>query len=151
MILERVEERCLEYLAQTTNPLVSVGVLLEVCQRDEGGRDLDLPVLLDFLRAHAEIDVLDGPTEEERVSPGAFSQAGIEMGPRAILKTRIPAPRDMLGMLAAQIQTMKDVLGKALANTEGEADARTEKLREALLRAEALETKFRQSMRTTEK
>lgn len=146
MNLEHVEERCLGYLAQTSSPLTPVRVLLEVCQRDESGRDLTLPMLLDFLRAHAEIQVLEGPTDEERVNADAFAEAGLEMGPRAILKTRIPDPKDMLAMLGAQIATMKEVLGKALAGLEGnEGDPRLDLLREALERAKTLEERLRQS------
>ena len=145
MNLERVEERCLDYLAQATSPLTPVRVLFEVCQRDESGRDLTLPMLMDFLRMHAGIEVLEGPAEEERVNAESFAEAGLEMGPRAILKTRIPAPRDILAMLGAQIATMKEVLGKALAGLEAAGgDARVDELRAALERAKTLEARLRQ-------
>jgi len=144
MNLERVEELCLNYLAQISTPLTPVRVLFEVCQRDEAGRDLTLPLLMDFLRAHGEIEVLEGPTGEERVNAGAFAGAGFDMGPRAILKTRIPAPREMRGILAAQIATMKDVLGKALSGLDATGgDARVDELRAALERAKSLEERLR--------
>lgn len=143
MNLERVEERCLSFLAQTSSPLTPVRVLLEVCQRDESGRDLTLPMLLDFLRSHAEIQVLEGPTEDERVNADDFAEVGLDMGPRAILRTRIPDPRDMLAMLGAQIATMKEVLGKALAGLEGNGeDPRLDLLKEALERAKTLEARL---------
>ncbi len=122
MNLERAELLVFNYLAQAENPLVPVSALLEHCRRDEQCQEVDEPVLLGFLRAHEAIILVEGPGTSEAVGLDAFEAVGINMGPRAILKTRVPSANDMSAMMNAQLEDMEKPLKKAreLAETDGD-------------------------------
>ncbi len=133
MNLEQVEACCLKRLAQADNPLMPVRQLLEAC-RAAGHVQLEEQELLDFLRAHQDMDVMEGPAQDEEVTADGFAQAGFDMGPRVILKSRIPSQHEMVAMLQAQVAQMRAMLEKAIA-----AGLDVEPLAEALARAQGLE------------
>lgn len=145
MNLERVEELCLHYLRQSANPLCPVRSLLDHCKRDPQFADLNEKELLVFLRAHALIDVVDGPLDNEPVTSAAFAEAGFDMGPRAILKTRVPSVEDMAVLLDEQIAMMIRVLSEAMQAAAQHADSgNADKIQDALRRSEALRMKMRE-------
>jgi len=143
MNMERVEELCLNYLRQSKNPLVPLSTLAEYCAREDKGCAIPPRELLRFLREHGEVEVMEGPSPEEAIGPELFDQAGIDMGPRAILNTRVPRPEEMMAMLTAQVQAMLEALRPALeaAEAQGETD-RAGALRTALARAETMKTRI---------
>ena len=147
MNLEHVEELCLQYLRQSVNPLTPLRTLLEHCKRDPQCAGLSEKDLLSFLHAHALIDVVDGPLDTDPVTAAAFVEAGFDMGPRAILKTRVPSVEDMAALLDEQIAAMTRVLSEALsaAGKQGDA-ANAGKIQDALRRSEALRIKMRELM-----
>ena len=114
MNLERVEELCLRYLGQAVNPLVPVAKLHAYLVREDAEQAPDMDRLLDFLRHHAEIVVLEGPGQEDPVGADTFSAAGFMMGPRAMVKTRVPSRAQMLAMMFEQLDEMREKLDTAL-------------------------------------
>jgi len=143
MNLEKIEERCLSYLRQASNPLVPARTLLEFCQRDPECGKLEFKGLVDFLRPHELIQVVDGPNDDESVDVETFEAAGIIMGPRVILKSRIPTRDQMTDMLSSQVQNMTSVLVEALelAKQKGDA-AHIAELEAALEKSEVIRQKM---------
>lgn len=143
MNLENIEEKCLHYLKQASNPLVPVEALLEFCQRDPECVSLTRQELLEFLRAHAEIQVMEGPDMGDAIDPETFHAAGINLGQRAILNTRVPAREEMFEMLAEQLKDMTDVLVEALNTAKKNKDVeRVGQLQAALQKSETLRQKM---------
>ena len=110
MNLERIETLCLNYLEQVTNPVVPLEKLLDYCLREVPGEHLTIGVLLQFLRSHDQIEVLEGPTEGEKVDLDTFAAVGLAMGPRAVLKARIPDGAEMRRLMQGQLDSLRDRL-----------------------------------------
>jgi len=143
MNLEKTEEKCLNYLAQARNPLVPVDTLLDFCQRDPECGKLDRKELLDFLRPHEQIQVLEGPDLGAAVDPETFGAAGINMGQRAILKTRVPSREEMSEMLFEQLKDMTDILVDSLNQAKKTGDSeRIQAIEDALKKCELLRQKM---------
>ena len=143
MNLEKIEEKCLHYLGQASNPLVPLELLIEFCKRDPECGELDRKELLEFLRPHEMIEVMEGPSVEDIIGQGDFQAAGINMGQRAILKTRVPAKEEMTEMLFEQLKDMTDVLIEELDKAKKENnEARVTQLELALKKGEALGLKM---------
>lgn len=113
--MEALEQQCLTYLGDAKAPIVPVTTLLEFCRRTESLAHVSQDTLLSFLRGHADIEVLEGPTPEEQLSAEMLGQAGVAMGPRAVLKQRIPTKRELHAHMAVQLQAMREALAKAEA------------------------------------
>jgi len=115
MSIERVEKICLEFLRSEANPLVPVSIVYEKCIEEESVRDmLTEQALLDFLRGHRDVIVVEGLDDDAPVSLNTFDRAGLIMGPRAILKSRMPTQTEMKDMFQMQLQVMRDNLMQAL-------------------------------------
>ena len=122
-----------------------VHALVEHCRRGETGLEIAAPELLDFLKRHEDVQVVDGPAEVEPVSGDMFRAAGIEMGPRAILKTRVPDAQELARMMREQLDGMAQVLEKALSQAaeKGDDDA-CARLRDALERTHTIRARMEQ-------
>lgn len=143
MNLEKIEEKCIHYLGQASNPLVPLDTLLDFCQRDPECGKLDRKELLDFLRPHAQVQIMEGPAVGEVIDQSDFEAAGIHMGQRVILKTRFPAKEEMTEMLFEQVKDMTDVLVAALEQAKKNEDtARVAQLKASLEKSEALRQKM---------
>lgn len=143
MNLERAEQICLSYLGQADSPLVPVHTLVERCRRDEQCAGMSEQDLLPFLRTHELILVVEGPGADDASATAAFSALGLEMGPRAILKTRIPPPQEMLRVIEDQLEQMAAAITKAVAYAEEEgATEGAAQLRSALERTDALRARM---------
>ena len=77
---------------------VTIGTLL----RTPALAGLTTPVLIDFHRNHEQIQVLDGPTEEESITAEMLGQAGIAMGTRFLLTAESRVPDDIKARIADQ-------------------------------------------------
>ncbi|HEX71953.1 MAG TPA: hypothetical protein ENN65_01380, partial [Candidatus Hydrogenedentes bacterium] len=115
MQLEQLEDRCLKYLGATANPMVPINALLEHCRRDAAFAELSEKQLLDFLRPHPLVQVVDAPDMPGEFQPDLLSVAGIDAGPRIILKTRIPGAHEMMQIMDQHLQNLIEVLTVALA------------------------------------
>jgi hypothetical protein len=143
MNLEIIEEKCLNYLRQAPNPLVPAETLLEFCRREPECAKLELNELLEFLRPHAEVKVVDGPQDGEEIDQETFGAAGIVMGPRAILNSRVPTKDQMADIIAAQMKNMTEMLVEALDMARKAKDeAHIQELEAALKKSEALRQKM---------
>lgn len=141
MGLAQIEQLCLDFLRRTTNPLVPVDTLYEACARQ--GASISREELLSFLRNHADVLVVDGTGEDDPFSPAELQEAGVKLGPRAILKLRLPSRAEMTDMLQQQLQQMRFHLQEALDKARENKD--TEAIRDieaALRRGEELERKI---------
>lgn len=141
MRLERVVHDCIGFLRRSTNPLVPLDTLYTVCVGE--GTNLSKEDLLAFLRNHAEVLVIEGADESLPVSPSEFSGAGINMGPRVILKERMPSREEMTDIMRQQLEHMRLHLGHALdkARANNDLDAVRE-IEAALERGALLEAKM---------
>lgn len=145
MSLEDLETTCRNYLRQSRNPLVPISTLWAYLAKQPGLESTTESDLTGFLNKHDEFDVVVGPAEHEDVSVEVFAAAGIVMGPRVILKTRIPAAQDLALQLKLQLDTMEEVLGAALMDALGSGnEVRAQELRVALERAKSLRKKLPQ-------
>jgi hypothetical protein len=142
MNLEKLEERILNYLQQAEPPLVPLHTLHEFCQREKDCGELGERELYHFLARHERIHVIGGPGPDAQLEVAVLANAGIETGPSAILDTRIPAPREMMAMLAGQLQAIRDVLEKALAES-GSLPEHQQQLQEALARTDEIYEKMK--------
>jgi hypothetical protein len=139
MNLERMEEKCIEYLEQTSNPIVPLDNLLRFLWRDDEFTEVTRAELLSFLRKHELVDVVDADADEDTERAAEYADAGIAPGPRVILKSRMPSKAEMSELINAQLGTMTDALRKAFqeAARQGDNEACT-KIRDVLERTEAL-------------
>lgn len=145
MQLEKLEERCLNYLGAAANPLAPVTALLEHCRRDADFAELTEKQLLDFLRPHALIQVVDTPNALGNVRTDALAAAGIDTGPRVILKMRMPGAREMSQIMEQHLQHLAEVLTVALAKAGNNMEAeRIAELNAALARAQALRERLQE-------
>ncbi len=144
MQLEQLEDRCLKYLGATANPIVPLGALLDHCRRDAAFADLSEKQLLDFLRPHPLVQVVDAPDMPGEFQADMLSAAGIETGPRIILKMRIPGAHEMMQTMDQHLQNLIEVLTVALAKAgKGMEERRIAELRAALDRAQSLRERLK--------
>jgi len=143
MNLERVEQLCLNYLRQATTSIVPVSTLLEHCHREPQCEDLTEQELLEFLRPHELVRIVDPPADAQELESEALRAAGFALGPRAILSTRVPTRDEFAGMMAEQLDTMTKALTEAIDEAEkGETPEMAIQMKEALIRAQVLREKL---------
>ena len=134
MRIERVEEICLDLLRQSENPLMPVSLLFQKCDEEENiSGALTEEAFLAFLRKHADIVVVEGVGDDAPVGCDEFDTAGIVMGPRAILKNRIPNRNEMKSMFQMQLEEMRANLLHALQWAKDNKDVKAIKEIEAAL------------------
>lgn len=142
MSLENIETRCLNYLRQSANPLVPVRTLLAHCLREEPASGITEKVLLDFLRAHGGVIVLEGPGADD-LPGGAAENSAAVAGPRALLKARKPDPGTVLALLKEQMDMVRAVLDRMAPEADTETDpARRAAFETLKARAEELAEKI---------
>lgn len=144
MHLERIETLCLDFLRHASNPLTPVETLYEHCIGEgDVNMSLTLDSLLDFLRSHNEIIVVEGDANDLPVNAQAMETAGINLEPRAILKTRMPSRQELRDMFQQQLEQMRFHLREALLAAKINKDDKTmHELEKALERMNALEEKM---------
>lgn len=144
MSLETIEQKCLNYLKQVTNPLVDVQVLHRHVTQDVEGGGLSYADLLDFLRHHELFKVMepigmavDSDTEQ------LLGEAGLPATPQVILCTRIPTQGELAQAIRDQLDQMKSALVSAMreASERGD-DARQDAVRRALEKMQMLEERL---------
>ncbi|HOC68142.1 MAG TPA: hypothetical protein PLL36_14450 [Candidatus Hydrogenedentes bacterium] len=145
MRLEEVEEICLSFLRHTTNPMVSIETLCAACGKKKVA--ISPEELAGFLRHHTEVVIVDGVDATAPVSPSEFSGAGIDMGTRAILKSRIPTRREMTELMQQQLEHMRFHLQDALIKARKHQDHDAmEEIEAALKKNRQLEMRFKSFM-----
>ncbi|HPC15013.1 MAG TPA: hypothetical protein P5318_03295 [Candidatus Hydrogenedentes bacterium] len=116
MQIETVEQRCLTYLQQVSNPIVPLSRLLAYLRQFPDCRDVDEGDLTDFLAKHELFRVFN-PLP---VDPHQARALGISTDRRVILTTRVPTRAEA----RASMNEMLDSLGRALGTALREANER---------------------------
>lgn len=129
MILEIVEQRCLNYLKQIKEPLAEIHAVLHYVREDAQCADATEHEVVEFLRKHELFRVINSEP------PGTV---------RVILVTRIPAKGEMQALLNEQWSNMADALDKALRDAEARGDDATRaRVAEMIERARAIQGKMK--------
>ncbi|NLN93613.1 MAG: hypothetical protein GX130_09950 [Candidatus Hydrogenedens sp.] len=120
MSLEALEEFCLDFLRQAVNPLVPVSHLYAHCLESSNYQySFTADDLLDFLKNHSELQVFDSGTDTiGEVEEDHFLEAGILMGTRVVLKSRLPDIKELKASFKLQLLEMKKQLEQLLARAE---------------------------------
>lgn len=144
MRLEHVEEICLNFLRQTMNPLTQVELLYNMCVADpQVGDSLTRDALIQFLRGHADLLVVDGVGTDDLVDRSGLEDAGISTGPCVILKSRVPTRAEMVDMVRQQIADMRRHLYDALNAAKQHCDAKAiAEIESVLERTETIEERI---------
>lgn len=146
MNLEAIEQACLDYLKQVSNPLVPISRLLRHLHEHREFEHVQEKELLDFLRRHDLFEVLEPPglgasPEGRRM----LDEAGLAMEQCVVLETRLPSRGQLRTHMDEQITQLIAALETAReeAGRRAEAD-RVAAINEVLERAETLRQKMRQ-------
>lgn len=145
MSLEALEELCLDFLKNSANPLVPVTHLYAHCMEASNfAYSLTPQDLLDFLRKHSELQVIEAEEEAGvEVEEDQFLEAGILMGTRVILKTRLPDTQDLKASFKLQLLEMKKQLEQMLLRAQGRnKPEEVESIKENLARNQSLLDRF---------
>lgn len=141
--LEQVEARCIKYLGDAKSPLVSLSVLLKYCQRDPLCARITREQLLEFLRAHERIHVMESLQPSSGIPLEDFTAAGIDMGERAVLDERIPSRKELGAIMGQQARDMREALQRAAETAAAAKDtARETAIQQAIERADVLIAKL---------
>jgi hypothetical protein len=149
MSLEALEELCLNFLKESENPLVPLSYLYAHCvEHASDNHALSPEYLLDFLKNHNELLVLESDDKSLLIDEDQFFDAGIVMGTRVILKRRLPDRNALKVLFKLQVLELVKQLNEMLLQAEKnkkpqEAEGLKKKLAQAqsiLERFEALES-----------
>jgi hypothetical protein len=142
MNLELIEHKCVLYLKHAANPLVPFATLLRFLHNDDECGEVPENDLLEFLRTHAAFKVIDAQRHDpEEIED--LAEAGIDTGPRVILKTRIPTQAEIKDNIAQHMGTMTNALHRALAEATEAGDTEAcKRIGEIIERAEKLQEKL---------
>lgn len=145
MSLEAIEEHTLNYLAQVSNPLVRIEVLLAHL-RDRGlAEDMSASQLRSFLSRHERVRIM----EPSLSAPDIEGVGKNEDGAYVILLTRVPTPEQLTSMMLEQLQALEQALVTARAAALEIGDpTRIGPIEEALRRIAALHKRLNPSADT---
>lgn len=145
MNLEYVEQKCLSILAQVTNPLVPVYVLMNHLRADPECPPIEETELLAFLRNHEDIRVIEPSGEsQEDGNESAREALGLPTGPRVILNARVPTQGESLAQIDDQLDTLTQALTVALQEARLHGNTGMEMhITDALQRAERMRLRAR--------
>lgn len=145
MNLEAIEQECLAYLMQVSNPLAPLENLVRHLRSREQCAEFTEAQLLQFLRQHELFKVIEpAPADQDPDVARQLAELGVPTGPRVVLVTRIPTSAQIAGMLQEQLEVMTNALAKAMAEAKEKGDTNTEdRVLDALARAEKLKKKIR--------
>ncbi len=133
MDLEAVEEACVQHLAQVTQPVVSVSALLYRLHQDERFAALPESELVAFLRKHPLFRIIQPEEGDDPGRRGQLEEAGIDLGLRVILVSRIPTQTEMTTLMAEQLEQMTQALERALFEAQRDGRPETEAKVQAIL------------------
>lgn len=144
MGLESIEQKCLKYLMEVSNPLVPIESLLRFLQREPEFAAMESGELVAFLRKHELFRVLEPPIlSSDPQGALELAQAGIPMQLRVMLCTRKPTDAQMVEYMTQEVRNVCEALSFSLkaANKAGNHE-RAEKLKAALQRARLIHSRL---------
>ena len=124
MQLEDIEEQTLIYLEQTSNPLVSFEQLHAHLASDAPADALSPSRLMDFLRGHDRVKVMESPFPDPS---GALAAEGLLGGVHLILAERVPTADQLTALFVTQLDQMGEALTFALTEAREANDEEREK------------------------
>jgi hypothetical protein len=138
--LEAIEQKCLSFLKQTTNPLVSIQTLQTHLDQDTETAGMTTKELTAFLKWHELFRVLEPGNVP---APLELTTLLLGEGPFAILDTRVPTHEQMMAEMTRQLDALIESLVKALdqSRVQGDPD-RGRKVIQLLSRAQQLRAKL---------
>jgi hypothetical protein len=141
--LEDVEQRMLAHLKGSSNPLVRFDTLYAHLNDAVPSGELTRARLLDFLREHEMVRLIEGAEAADDPLVEALAAEGFMGVPYVILESRIPTADQLTAMMVDQLDRMGAALSEALAEARAEGDAeRTEAIQNALWRTSRLKRKL---------
>lgn len=146
MILEAAEQRCLRYLGQISNPLVSFDSLLSYIRQDKACEGIDEGEFMHFVRHHALIRVIEPVgLAQDPAHARMLELMGVPAGTRVALAERMPGRHEIGSQMREQLALMIKALDTALSEAE-EADnmERIQKINRLLSTAEKLSEQLEQ-------
>lgn len=145
MNLEFIEQRSVEHLSQTENPVVPIATLLLRLRQHPECSGLTEAELVGFLRKHPLFRVLDPPADTHSAGwQEKLAEVGVETGPRVILQSRIPTNAEMGVLIERNLGQMTEALEKALEEAIREGRVETQRrIQEMLDRSNELRRRFR--------
>jgi len=144
MELEPIEQECLRFLGESQQPLVPLDRLMMELHRTFPGVNIPEELLLQFLRSHQDVVVLEGLGNLGPVTEEDFAEAGFYMGPRVVLRSRVPASRDLSVHLLEQMNALETLLAKMLESArQGRNPVRAEAVEKALIQLSELRARLR--------
>lgn len=147
MELERIEQECLRLLGESSQPLVPLDRLMAELRRTFPDANLPEELLLQFLRSHQDVVVLEGLGNLGPVTEQDFAEVGYYMGPRLVLRSRVPGPRELGAHLLEQMNTLETLLARSLdAARQNQDRKRAETVEELLIRLGELGTRLRRHL-----
>ena len=115
MNLEIIEQRCLAYLKQVSNPLVPFESIVRHLRSAAACPPFEEAELLAFLRKHELFRVIDPPQEHDAPEIGAGLDAmGVFTGPQVILDTRVPTVGEAGDLIDQSLACMSEALDRAM-------------------------------------
>ena len=111
MSLEAIEEKCIAYLQEVSNPLVPVDRLTSYLGREKVLEGMSESELLEFVKEHDQFSVIApaGVIDNPAVAL-MMSAMDLNTKPYVILKSRVPSDADIAASLDDQLQKMTDAL-----------------------------------------
>ena len=143
MLLEVVEQRCINYIKNYPTPVVPLKHIAEFVREDADCADITEQELREFLMHHAEFIVVEPGQKMSRREIKDIESMGIVVGPRVVWIHRKPTPQEMAESIRASLDRMNSALMHALNESSEELkEEDTGQLREILQRAKDLRGKF---------
>lgn len=144
MNLEDIEQNALNYLGQTSNPLVQLTVLYEHVKSKSDTDIFSLQDFIDFLKEHDHIKIMNPlALTAGEVMVQSLEASDLLSSPCAILKTRIPSSQDLVASMVEQLHSMTAALTAALGEARSIGDTeKAHQIYETLERVKALEEKI---------
>jgi hypothetical protein len=140
--LEAIEQKCLKFLKQTTNPLVSVKTLQAHLDQDPETTGMSTKELVAFLKWHELFRVLEPGNVP---APEELTQLLLGEGPFVILDTRVPTQEQVMAEMTRQLDALIESLVKALDQARVQDDQdRGRQVIQVLSRAQNLRAKLPQ-------
>jgi len=129
MQLEMVEQRCLTYLQQVSNPIVPFSRLLAYLRQFADCGEVGEDDLAEFLDKH-ELFRLFNPLP---MDPAQARVVGLSTERRVILKTRVPTRAEAYASMNEILDSMSGALGAAIRDANEREDIELRHKAELLL------------------
>lgn len=144
MNFEEIEQASINYLKQTSNPLVRITVLHAHVSKKSKEQSLTIQEYMDFLSNHFEIKVMDPLAMiQNKDTVEAFQSAGFTTSPCAILASRVPNSQHLAAAMLDQLQSMTNALSGALQEAHSNGDtAKARQIYETLERTSKIKEKI---------